>query len=565
VNPSGLSLLNPEGVAVDGMGNLYVADSNHTRIVEITTGGVASVVSVPGLSAPSTLSAIYGVTADNSGNVYIPDWTNNRIVYVSVAGSSLTFADTKQGFTSTDSPKTATVTNVGNEALVFSADPTYTADFSQDSGNSNPCTSSTSLAPGTVCNVMVDFIPQSVGSLSANITVTNNRGNVAGSTEQVAVSGNGLTAGDTTAVAVGLSAATIDLGASVTITATVSDTTSGHTATVPTGGVTFLDTVGSTVVSLNGGTAVTLVSGVATLTGVTLSGSGAHTITANYGGVSGSFLASSNTGSVYVRAVPTVTLASSANPALLSSSVTFTATVGGGSGAPSGAVDFYDGTTLLGSGTIASGTATYATTTLAVGTHVITAAYGGDSQYSALTSTAVSQIVSDFAIAIASGSSSSATVTAGGTATYSLTIGPSAGTTFPAAVTLSAAGAPTGAVVTITPSTLAAGDGATNVTVTIRVPAKSAAVHGKGLLGPQLIPIMAAILLLPLGGKARRRLGGRGLMICGLFLALAGAGALVGCGNDTHTVPITPKSYTITLTATSGTVTNSTTLHLTVD
>ena len=47
LNPSGISFLNPQGLAVDGMGNLYVADSNHNRIVEITTAGVASVVSVP--------------------------------------------------------------------------------------------------------------------------------------------------------------------------------------------------------------------------------------------------------------------------------------------------------------------------------------------------------------------------------------------------------------------------------------------------------------------------------------------------------------------------------------
>ncbi|MBZ5684902.1 MAG: Ig-like domain repeat protein [Acidobacteriia bacterium] len=566
VNSSSLSFLNPQGLTVDGMRNLYVADSNHNRIVEITTAGVASVVSVPGLTTPSTLSAIYGITADASGNVYIPDWTNNRLIYLSVAGSSLTFASTKQGFTSTDSPKTATLTNLGNQDLVLAADPTYTADFSQPTGSVNQCLSATSLTPGTTCNVSVQFTPQSVGSLSAAITLTDNAQNFAGSTQQVSVSGTGITPGDTTAMAVGMSASPVDIAESFTITATVADTTTGHTSTIPTGGVTFSDTVGSSSVSLNGGSAVNLVNGVATLTGVTLSVSGSHTITANYQGVSGSFLASTNTGAVYVRATSTVSLASSANPALLTDSVTFTATVSSVSGSPSGSVNFYDGATLLGSGTIASGTATYATSTLAVGSHSITAAYSGDTQFSISNSSAVSQIISDFTVAIASGGSSSATVTAGGTATYALTISPSAGTTFPAAATLTTAGAPTGSVVTITPSTLAAGASATNVSVTIKVPASAAAIHRSGKMGAAFASIMVGMFLLPWGGRLRRRLGSRGLAMCCMLVALVAAGTLAGCGSDTPATPppAQPRNYTITLTATSGTVTNSTTLHMTV-
>jgi hypothetical protein len=328
--------------------------------------------------------------------------------------------------------------------------------------------------------------------------------------------------------------------------------------------VTFTDTVGSTSVSLNGGSAVTLSSGVATLTGVTLSASGTHSITANYAGVSGSFLASSNTTSVYVRGVPTVALTSSANPALVSDSVTFTAAVSSGSGTPTGSVDFYDGTTLLGSRTLASGTATYATSSLTVGTHSVTAAYGGDTQFSVLTSSVVSQAVSDFTLAVASGGSSSATVAAGGTATYPLTISPSAGTTFPAAATLTATGAPAGSVVTITPSMLAAGDGATDVTVAIQVPAQAAANRSPGALGRGLAPIMAGMLLLPWGGRIRRGVGGRRLMACGLLLVITAAGAMLGCGCENPAPAAQPKNYNVTLVVASGTVTNSTILHLTV-
>jgi hypothetical protein len=201
---------------------------------------------------------------------------------------------------------------------------------------------------------------------------------------------------------------------------------------------------------------------------------------------------------------------------------------------------------------------------LTKGTHSITAAYGGDSHFSTATSSAVSQVVSDFTLAVASSSSASATVAAGGTATYSLTISPSAGTTFPATATLTATGAPTGSIVTITPSTLPAGGSAANVTITIQVPASAAALRMASVIGSGMAPMLAGILLLPLGA-VRRRSGGRAFIVSGGLFVLLTLGALIGCGNNTYARPTPqPTTYTITLTATSGTVTNSTALQLTV-
>jgi hypothetical protein len=69
-------------------------------------------------------------------------------------------------------------------------------------------------------------------------------------------------------------------------------------------------------------------------------------------------------------------------------SVTFSATVAPttGSGSPTGTVTFLDGTTTLGTGTLASGTASF-TGSLAAGAHAITASYGGDTTYAASVST----------------------------------------------------------------------------------------------------------------------------------------------------------------------------------
>ncbi len=280
LTPTGITFSHPEGVSVDGMGNIYVADGGNNRIVEITTAGMASVLAINSLPTPATLGSPFGVTVDPSGNLYIPDSGNNRILFVNVSGTALTFPITAKGATS--AAQTATVTNLGNQPLEFSTNPTYTANFSENAADTNPCTSSTSLSSSMSCDVSVHFTPQSVGSLSAGITVTNNTLNVAGSTQQVSVSGTSYSSTDTTSTTLTISPTSLVDGHAATLTAVVSDTTTP--ATVPTGGVSFTDTVGTTVVSLNGGAAVSLVAGTATLQ-VTPTVVGVHTITANFVGV----------------------------------------------------------------------------------------------------------------------------------------------------------------------------------------------------------------------------------------------------------------------------------------
>ena len=91
-------------------------------------------------------------------------------------------------------------------------------------------------------------------------------------------------------------------------------------------------------------------------------------------------------------------LGSSANPSTYGNSVTFTATVTSSGGIPTGAVTFYDGATSLGAGALGSGTGNTATATLVLAkptatTHSITAVYGGDNNFNASTSSALSQVV----------------------------------------------------------------------------------------------------------------------------------------------------------------------------
>ncbi|HKT89020.1 MAG TPA: Ig-like domain repeat protein, partial [Candidatus Sulfotelmatobacter sp.] len=540
VSVAGLTLSNPQGVATDGNGNLYIVDSGHRRVVQITAAGTASVVQTPGVTLGTIM---YGVTVDSGGNVYAVDWSNNRLTRVNVGGAALSFANTTIGATSTDSPKTAMVTNLGNEALVFRAAPVYTPDFSENGSDANPCTSSTSLDPGEACDVSVLFTPQSAASLSTNVVVADNHLNSTNATQNVAVSGTGLSPITTTIVWAQPSAISYGTSLSSILNADATDGTSPVTGTyaytaTPTGG------------------------SASTVTATTILAAGDYVLSVSFSPDSVSHTSATGSVSLAVnKAAPSVALESSGSPALVSTSVTLTATVSSSVSTPTGSVDFYDGTTLLGSGTLASGVATYTTSSLAAGTHSITAAYGGDSNFSSVTSSAVSQVVADVTLAIASGGTSTATVSAGGTATYHLNLAPSNGSTFPAAVTLSASGGPAGSTITVSPQTIAAGAAATDVTVTVQVPAAAAAMRSSHAW---ILATLMGMLALPFG-MGRKRSYKQVLVAALLLIGVASTGNILGCGSG-HTTSTTrqPTNYTVTVTATSGSVSHSTALTLTV-
>lgn len=116
---------------------------------------------------------------------------------------------------------------------------------------------------------------------------------------------------------------------------------------------------------------------------------GNHTVTAKYLSGDANFITSTSdpiTQQVN-RAATTVTVQSSAAPSVFGQPVTFTATVAvqaPGAGAPSGTITFTDGTTVLGTVPVSSGTgfqASLTTSALTVSQHVIVATYSGDDSF----------------------------------------------------------------------------------------------------------------------------------------------------------------------------------------
>ncbi|MGA7521091.1 MAG: MBG domain-containing protein [Acidobacteriaceae bacterium] len=256
---------------------------------------------------------------------------------------------------------------------------------------------------------------------------------------------------------------------------------------------------------------------------------------------------------------------SSVNPG---ATVTLTATVASAtSGTPTGSVSFYDGTALLGSGTLSGGVATYATTTLAPGSsNTITAVYSGDSNFNsstASTSTGITVGVLDFTLGTPTPATQSGR--AGASFQYSFNVSPLYGS-YAGTVNFAATGLPSGAVATFSPSSIAADGGAQTVTMSVSTASANAALVHPSTAGRGLIPAALAFLLLPLAGTKRMRREGRrfGRLACLLLLVLGGLGAtavLTGCGAHAGSTNST-VGYTITITATSGSIQHTSTVSL---
>jgi hypothetical protein len=259
-----------------------------------------------------------------------------------------------------------------------------------------------------------------------------------------------------------------------------------------------------------------------------------------------------------VLTTPTVAITSSANPVLLQNPVTLTVSAGS---AATGTVTFMDGTAVLGSAALSNGIAAYTSSSLAVGSHIITASYSGDANFLPTTAS-LTEVVQDFTLAVASSSSSSQTVQRGGAVTYSLLLNPS-GIALPAAMTLAVSGLPPGATAVFSPSTIAAGAGATPVTLTVQIPTDLAEHRRERTLGG-VGSLTFALLIMPFLRGRKPRLASLALILCSGLVGFLLMGCAGSNGSSSNSSTPAAQTYMLTVTGTIGADAHSTTLTLIV-
>lgn len=145
------TLNGPRGLAVDSLGNLYIADQNNHRILQyntpFTSGTVADRVfgqagfitggcNSSGLNATS-LCTPTGLAIDSTNSLYVADWSNNRVLKYNTPLTTNTTADKVYGQSNSLITNTCNLGGITANSLcnphgvaIDSADNVYIADYS---------------------------------------------------------------------------------------------------------------------------------------------------------------------------------------------------------------------------------------------------------------------------------------------------------------------------------------------------------------------------------------------------------------------------------------------------
>ncbi|MFB7629891.1 RICIN domain-containing protein [Streptomyces sp. NPDC056149] len=132
----------PQALAVDGAGNLYIADGQNHRIRKVATDGKISTIAGTGTAGfsgdngPATtaqLNTPVGVVVDTTGSLYLSCYRNHRVRKVTVDGTISTVAGTgTAGFSGDNGPATTAQLNLPYGLAVDCVDALYIADHANN-------------------------------------------------------------------------------------------------------------------------------------------------------------------------------------------------------------------------------------------------------------------------------------------------------------------------------------------------------------------------------------------------------------------------------------------------
>jgi hypothetical protein len=236
-----------------------------------------------------------------------------------------------------------------------------------------------------------------------------------------------------------------------------------------------------------------------------------------------------------------------------------------GRSTPTGSVSFYDGTTLLGTGSVSAGVASFASSSLAVGAHSITAVYTGDSNSNPVTSSASAVTVTALAPAFTLTNAGTLTLQLGQSSVMPLSL--AANATFSDTINFTCSGAPANSTCTVNPTSVAltaGGTGTASLVVTTTSPATASNTRPSLLQKASGVASLASVFCLVAGWKFRKRV----LLIVPIVLLGFSAFGLTGCTNGGSGIAAAKAgTYTLTVTATPAngtTAAQTATITLTV-
>ena len=537
VVPTGSLTYTPSGIAVDPAGDLYIADRISGSVYTLLAGSLTPTAIATGIASPS------GIALDGSGRLFYADNSAAGVQEYNQQQATLTFPKTQMQQSSAS--QVAMVTNLGNAPLSFTS-PTFNvtgnaADFGVSQG-SGGCGTAT-VAGGGTCTVSAVFSPASTGLYNANVGFVSNAANTG--TATILLTGTGVNLITTTTKFTLVSPASGSV--------TYSQTAVFNVAVTP---VTVLSTGAPT------GTIAVLLDGAAFQT-ITLSGTsvqislnlpaGTHTISATYSG-DNYYSSSHDNYTLVVLQQPTTTLLTYGTAfTTTSSTLTLTATVSPTlTGAPTGKVAFYNGTTLLATVTLSpQGVATYPTTLTTYPGYTFSAVYLGDANFA--TSTSSNLLVgSDFSVVPIG---TSLLVAAGYPATTTLTLG--SYFTYTGTLSFSCSGLPVNTICRFSPQTIALTAGA-SATETMEIfTDASAGVQTGGVAGLWSFATVLLLTTICFGGIKRiRNLLRSTPRLAVLLMVLAGLAGSMGCGKssmyDATVTPAGTSTFTLTVQDTAG-------------
>jgi sugar lactone lactonase YvrE len=553
----------PTGVGVDTAGDVYIADTLNQRIRLIAAGQIYTVAGTGtvgatgdgGTSALATLSGPTAVALDSLGNLYIADTGNNKVRGITVAMNSLQFKT--QNPTETSPPQTVSLFNSGNQALALTSVTVPMGYIEAPSATGVDCISAPlTIAVGGGCNLNTEFNPPTIGTYNGTITLSDNAQNVGTATQTIAVQATSafvftatLTLPGTATAGTAVSGLLTVKNPQVTYTGTVKFTSTDPQATIPANYTFMASDNGTHMISVTYKTAGPQCVTATDTTDPTVTSTACTKVSASVAAkitVHSGNSQTANISTAYPQKLIAAVTDTYGNP-VQNASVVFTivpgaAATGTFANAAVTETEVSDLSGYASSTTITSGPT--------IGSFTVTAALSGTTSTTPFTLNVV--ILGSFTIV--PDSTQVGPVSQSVSSMVGLTITGTSGFNAPVALTCSA---PSGTTCSVSPPIIPFNNGVETGIRPVLIFQTAGNLLGAGITHGWPLAVLTLLSLLVFG--RRRRLGA--LLVAGV--ALFAIGSATGCG--TGYAPTTPNgNYTVTVTGTAQTVSASTMVTFTV-